>query len=143
MNEKDRITFNSLPIVKNEAVRTIGQDLIPVLPKTQEELVKGRKIIPFPNKYNHFDSYDALEEYIRNELLLRTKFKSEWIEVATVIIMSLDLRPDVYFSSVNAISITCREPGVKYGDDILSIELTTDWDMERIKKIVNKIQKLH
>ena len=137
----------SFPRARKIEAGTIADKLPSVSPKTAEEIADGRPMMPYPYKYDTFNSAQDLENYIENILYEKKGLKKEWLEVETSTILPFNLRDDVYYTSVQIVSINCIEPAqhlmhdlrmgeticvLKPGDPLISEAYTI------IKKIKNK-----
>jgi hypothetical protein len=101
---------NNFPKIKQVSAQILGNNLLSVQPMTVEEIAKGRPIRPYPLKYDDFESYETMKEWIINKLQDNTNLKAEWLDVSRVEHLPLDLRNDVYYSDVKSINISCYDP---------------------------------
>jgi hypothetical protein len=109
--EKENTWENfSFPQVRKVEAGTIADKLPSVTPNTTKELANGRPMVPYPYKYNTFNSAQDLENYIENILYENKGLKKEWLEVKTASILPFNLRDDVYYTPVEIVSIDCIEP---------------------------------
>lgn len=110
--------FN-FPIVKKVFGGTMADKIISVLPMTLQEAARGRKIKPYPAKYDSFASVEDFENYIENFLHENKDLKAEWLKIGRSAMLPFNLRDDVYYTSYEVISITCHRPPDNPFDDII------------------------
>ena len=132
------------PIVKNIRTKTIASDIDGVKPMSLEEAAKGRTIKPYPAKYDTFDSYELLKDYIENELSIKKHLKAEWLHAGYVGHLPLQLRKRIYYTGYESIQITCYNPE-EHHHCIVHGELLCDlhpknWDIDKIQNMLDEIK---
>lgn len=165
MTKEDEDLFRSisLPLVKQGSMKSIISDLPSVQPLTIEQAANGRPIKDFPYKLDDFASYEALEAFIRGKLkhdmnivsIVGNNFGSrpqmpvEWLNVARVSFMQFP-SSEFYYRSVEMIVIGGTEPQDSHGHSCLRTKdyhicklNYKNWNVGKIKKIIDKIKKEH
>lgn len=138
----DKINF---PIIKQAPNKLWGSEIQGVRPKYIEEWAAGRKIKPYPYKYDTFNTKEDLQDYIE-DIVLTKGLDFAWLKANHGSYMPFNIKDDVYYTPVNVLYVTCYSPnengGIPIGMTIVSLK-HGDSICLWVDKIIKKLQDKH
>jgi hypothetical protein len=149
-NKKSAFEDIAFPIIRNVQAQLLGPQIATLeeMGLTEKQIINGRTVKPYPEKYDDFDSVGSLREYISNEIHTNSELKWEWLRAGKYSTMRFQKRDDVYYTPVLSIGVSCMEPRdpkdwgcvhVGKGKELLRLN-PNKWPLAFIEEMIEQLQ---